>query len=204
MSSLDLRIAELREEIDRYKSEQNAATEKEELHRLSDLIDQKSKTLDRLIRALRIKNGGGRLRDGIPHLEKNERFFSSSHIPFESEHASCARIVRDFPFIPTVSEDVLSAPSDIWRHARWSDTNQDVGLSLSYCSGRDIMHHMYKFLSCINSALNLNISFHSEVTIKEFRKDIFVLMVGMYMVGVIQFKAPGKKYDKIFLNPMAI
>ena len=136
------------------------------------------------------------LEDGIPNLHQN---FTRSppSIPSEKEHASCHREVADFPFAATVSMNVLNAPNSVWRRTM----TQGGSKYLLYSSKGDIAYFVRRFLDDILVALALPLEFHTEVTIKQTRPDIFVLLLDMCLVGVVQVKKPG---GNVLLQPTVL
>jgi hypothetical protein len=94
----------------------------------------------------------------------------------------------DFPFIPEVTEEVLSAPNRIWMDADVRDA--DGGNFLWYSSEADIVNIVRNFMKDVLRALKLRLNFSAEVTIKQIRPDLCVLLMGMYLVGVVEVKKP--------------
>jgi hypothetical protein len=105
----------------------------------------------------------------------------------------------DLPFFPSVPEEVLNAPNVIWRDAHIRDT--DGGKFLYYSSEDDIVFFIRRFLKDILLALNLRLDFNAEVTIKQIRPDLCVLLMGMYLVGVVEVKKPG---NNVLLKPTVL
>jgi len=103
------------------------------------------------------------------------------------------------PFFPTVPDDVLHAPNTIWRKARARLDGH--GKFLYYSSEDDISYFVRGFLEDILLALNLPLDFNNEVTIKQIRPDICVLLMGMYLVGVVEVKKPG---NDVLLEPTVL
>jgi hypothetical protein len=131
---------------------------------------------------------GAKLEDGIPELQQNLTL-SPPSVPSEKEHASCDRTVMDLPFITSITVDVLSAPNTVWRKAHTKET--DGRKFLLYSSEDDIVYFVRRFLEDILLALDLPLDFNGEVTIKQIRPDLCVLLKGMYLVGVVEVKKPG-------------
>ena len=127
------------------------------------------------------------LKDGIPELQQNLTL-SPPSVPSEEEHASCDRIEKDLPIFPPVPEEVLHAPNRIWKDAHIREA--DGGKFLYYSSENDIVFFIRMFLKDILLALNLRLDFNAEVTIKQIRPDLCVLLMGMYLVGVVEVKKP--------------
>lgn len=50
-------------------------------------------------------------------------------------------------------------------------------------------------------ALNLRLNFSTEVTIKQIQQDLCVLLMGMYLVGVVEVKKPG---NNVLLEPTVL
>jgi hypothetical protein len=140
---------------------------------------------------------GARLVDGIPELRQNLTH-SPPSVPTERDHESCNRIEADFPLIVTVSEDILNAKNNIWDRANTDGNDLHY---LLYCSVADIVYIVKRFLENIMLALNLHLEFNDEVTIKEVRPDLCVLSWGMYIVGVVEVKKPGKT---VLLEPTVL
>jgi len=70
-----------------------------------------------------------------------------------------------------------------------------------YSSEDDIVYLVRRYLESILSALNLPLDFNAEVTIKQIRPDICVLLMGMYLVGVVEVKNPG---NNVLLEPTVL
>ena len=64
-------------------------------------------------------------------------------------------------------------------------------MNLLYGSESDIVFFVRKFLFDIMEALNLNFSFSAEILISHIRPNIAVLLMGKYLVGVVEVKKPG-------------
>ena len=60
-----------------------------------------------------------------------------------------------------------------------------------YASESDIVFFVRQFLVDIMVALGLNFSFSSEITMSHIKPDIAVLLMGRYVVGVVEVKKPG-------------
>ena len=71
---------------------------------------------------------------------------------------------------------------------------------MSYSSEHDIVYWVRQFLGDVLAALRLQVEFHAEVTIKQIRPDLVVLLMGMYLVGVVEVKKPG---GNVLLEPTA-
>jgi len=139
---------------------------------------------------------GAKLADGIPELRQNSTL-SPPSVPSENEHVSCQREVADFPFIATVSEGILNATNSIWGRAKTAN-----GLKyLLYSSENDIVYIVRRFLEDILLALKLPLDFNAEVTIKQVRPDLCVLLLEMYLVGVLEVKKPG---GNVLLEPTVL
>jgi hypothetical protein len=141
---------------------------------------------------------GPKLKDGIPELQQFLTF-SPPSVPSEKEHASCSRVVMDLPVVLTVSEDVLNASNSIWKDVHTRET--DGRKFLYYASESDIVFYVRQFLRDISSALKLNLTFNAEVAIKQIRPDLCVLLMGMYLVGVVEVKKPG---NNVLLEPTVL
>jgi hypothetical protein len=105
----------------------------------------------------------------------------------------------DLPFFPSVLEEVLNAFNAIWRDAHIREA--DGGKFLYYSSEDDIVFFIRRFLKDILLALNLRLDFSAEVTIKQIRPDLCVLLMGMYLVGVVEVKKPG---NNVLLEPTVL
>jgi hypothetical protein len=126
------------------------------------------------------------------------RTSSPPSVPSEKEHASCDRIEMELPIFPSVPEEVLYSPNSIWEKVY---TRSDGVKFRYYSSEDDIVYLVRRFLESILSALNLPLDFNSEVTIKQIRPDLCVLLMGMYLVGVVEVKKPGKN---VLLEPTVL
>lgn len=126
---------------------------------------------------------GAKLRDGLPELVPNLTR-SPPSVPREDDHASCKRIVRDFPFTAAEAESISSASNTLWRKALTRPTGGRRYLLY-------IVYFVRRFMEDILFALGLSLDFNAEVTIKHIRPDLCVLLLGMYMVGVVEVKKPG-------------
>lgn len=80
-------------------------------------------------------------------------------------------------------------------------TRSDGGKFRYYSSEDDIAYIVRRFLESILSALNLPLDFNAEVTIKQIRPDICVLLMGMDLVGVVEVKKPG---NNVLLEPTVL
>lgn len=138
-----------------------------------------------------------KLKDGIPLLEENLSH-SPPSVPSEKEHASCERNTIDLPFLPVVPETILNAPNSIWESAVVRSGGKKYR---HYCSESDIAYIVRWFLESIMLALQLNLRFHAEVTIHRIKPDISILLMGRYMVGVVEVKKPG---NNILLQPTVL
>jgi hypothetical protein len=54
------------------------------------------------------------------------------------------------------------------------------------------VYYVRRFLGDILLALNLSLTFNAEVSIKQIRPDLSVLLKGTYLVGVVEVKKPGR------------
>ena len=88
-----------------------------------------------------------------------------------------------------VPKKVLQTFSRVWIDAKLRD---DGAMCLSYSSESDIMHYVRLFLSAILNALQLDFEFRAEITITQIRPDLCVLLIGKYLVGVVEVKKPGR------------
>lgn len=141
---------------------------------------------------------GKKLKDGIPELQQNLTA-SPPSVPSEKEHAFCHRHVLEFPCLHSISEEVLNSSNLIWVGAYTRETGDKK--FLYYASGSDIVFYVRTFLKDILLALNLRLDFNSEVAIKQIRPDICVLLNGMYLVGVVEVKKPGRN---VLLEPTVL
>lgn len=140
--------------------------------------------------------GGKKLRDGIPELIVDLSVSPPSE-PSETEHKPCRCIPSELPYSIELTEDVLNAPNTIWIDADKKDT---VGYHL-YASEDDIIFFVRTFLRDIYVALGLPLKFSAEVSIKQIRPDLCVVLMGMYLVGVVEVKKPG---SNILLKPTVL
>lgn len=140
---------------------------------------------------------GAKLGDGLPELVQNLTL-SPPSVPPEKEHASCRRSVRDFPFGTAESVDISGAANTVWRRAT---TRSDGSRYLLYSSEDDIVYFVRSFMEDILFALDLPLNFSAEVTIKQIRPDLCVLLLGMYLVGVVKVKKPG---HDVLLEPTVL
>lgn len=140
---------------------------------------------------------GAKLGDGLPELVQNLTL-SPPSVPPEKEHASCQRIVSDLPFSTAESVNISGATNTVWRKAR---TRADGSRYLLYSSEDDIVYFVRRFMEDILLALGLSLDFNSEVTIKQIRPDLCVLLLDMYLVGVVEVKKPG---GDILLEPTVL
>lgn len=60
-----------------------------------------------------------------------------------------------------------------------------------YGSESDIVFFVRQFLTDIIRALGLKLLFRAEITISHIRPDIAVLLMGRYLMGVVEVKKPG-------------
>jgi hypothetical protein len=132
-----------------------------------------------------------KLEDGIPGMRENLTR-SPPSVPTENEHASCSRNVEDLPYTATITDNILGAANTVWR------SHRDC---LIYGSEDDIAYFVRRYLEDILVALKLPLNFSSEVTIKQIRPDICVLLAGMYLVGVVEVKKPG---GNVLLKPTVL
>ena len=140
---------------------------------------------------------GGKLKDGIPKLLLNLAL-SPPSVPSEKVHASCDRIEMKLPFFPSVPEEVSNASNTIWEMVRTRSNGEKFRC---YSSEDDIAYLVRRYLESILSALNLPLDFNAEVTIKQIRPDICVLLKDMYLVGVVEVKKPG---NNVLLEPTVL
>jgi hypothetical protein len=140
---------------------------------------------------------GAKLGDGLPELVQNLTL-SPPSVPPEKEHASCRRIVRDLPFGTSESVNISGAANTVWRKAH---TRSDGSRYLLYSSEDDIVYFVRRFMEDILLALGLSLDFNAEVTIKQIRPDLCVLLLGMYLVGVVEVKKPG---GDVLLEPTVL
>lgn len=189
MASLNAQIAALEARIAKYESDLDAAVTPEEKDQLRRLIMFKEERLADLLKQKR----GAMLGDGFPKLEKNLTV-SSPYVPTEAQHASCRRVTMDLPLVPSVTNDVLSATNSVWRATAGEE-------SLLYSSEADIAGAVKIYLTDIILALNLKIKFSGEVTIQQVRPDICALLMGRYLVGVVEVKKPG---NNVMLEPTVL
>ncbi len=129
-----------------------------------------------------------KLGDGLPELVQNLTV-SPASVPPENEHASCDRIVRDLPFGAAESVNISGAVNTVWRTAH---TRSDGTRYLHYSSEAHIVYFVTRFMEDILLALGLPLEFNPEVTIKQIRPDLCVLLLRMYLVGVVEVKKPGR------------
>ena len=122
----------------------------------------------------------------MPDLVQNLSF-SPPSVPPESEHASCERIVAEFPTYP-VTDEFLDSPNTVLRKAK---TKPDNSKYLWYASEADIVHFVRTFLEDIFFAMKLPFDFAAEISIKHIRPDLSVLMLDKFLVGVVEVKKPG-------------
>ena len=124
---------------------------------------------------------------------------SSPSVPSENQHAQCVRQVLPFPFVTLVPHNILNAFNSIWRLAR--EDQPDGGKYFKYASEDDIVFVVRTFLTDILLALELSLDFNAEVAIKQIRPDLCVLLMGMYLVGVVEVKKPGRN---VLLEPTVL
>lgn len=109
----------------------------------------------------------------------------------------------DFSFIPEVTGEVLNAPNRIWIDADASDA--DGGKFLWYSSEVDIRDIVRNFVKDVLRALKLRLNFSAEVTIKQIRPDLCALLMGMYLVDVVEVKKPnGDTGRNVLLEPTVL
>ncbi len=130
---------------------------------------------------------GAKLGDGIPELRQNLTL-SPPSVPSVKEHAPCHREVKVLPYLAEVTPEVFNATNSLWRA---SIRSADEEKFLSYSSEDDIVFWVRLFLTDILLALDLRLNFSAEVTIKQIRPDLCVLLLDMYLVGVVEVKKPG-------------
>ena len=131
---------------------------------------------------------GAKLGDGLPELVQNLTL-SPPSVPAEKEHASCDRIVRDLPFAAAESVNISGGVNTVWRTAH---TRSNGTRFLHYSSEAQIVYFVTRFMEDILFALDLPLEINPEVTIKQIRPDLCVLLHRMYLVGVVEVKKPGK------------
>eukprot|EP01039_Chlorochromonas_danica_P011404 gene11404-12745_t len=141
---------------------------------------------------------GETLADGIPKLIQNMTL-SSPSVPKEQEHASCQRLVAEFPFVTELTDSILCATNTVWTRAR--PMTAGGSKFLLYGSENDVVHYVRMFFEDILKPLNIDLVFSAEVTIKQVRPDLCVLLKGMYLVGVVEIKKPGKN---VLLEPTVL
>lgn len=139
---------------------------------------------------------GAKLGDGLPELVQNLTL-SPPSVPAEKDHASCDRIVRELPF-GNVNLNISGAVNSVWRKAH---TRSDGTRYLYYSSEAHIVYFVTRFMEDILLALGLPLDFNPEVTIKQIRPDLCVLLLGMYLVGVVEIKKPG---GNVLLEPTVL
>lgn len=140
----------------------------------------------------------GLLKDGLPELQGKLR----AYVPSENEHASCDRIEMELPCTGFASahEEILHAANITWRGAK---TKADGGKFLRCSSIKDIVFFVREFLDDILAALRLPLLLlNGDVTIKQLRPDICVLLKDMLLVvGVVVFKEPD---NDVLLQPTVL
>ena len=95
--------------------------------------------------------------------------------------------------------NISGATNSVWRKAL---TREDDGKNfLFYASEADIAYFVRVFLEDISRALSLSLTFNQEVTIKQIRPDISVLLLDKYLVGVVEVKKPG---DNVLSEPTVL
>ena len=104
----------------------------------------------------------------------------------------------DLPFFPSVPEEVLNAANTIWEMVH---TTSNGVKYRNYSSEGDIAYLVRRYLESTLSALHLPLDFNAEVTIKQIRPDIWVLLLEMYLVGVVEVKKPG---NNVLLKPTVL
>ena len=197
MESLDEEIAALKAEIEGYKLELKDATTLQEKSGLRGLIKSSRDILTRLLDEKKAQSlTRFKLGDGLPELVQNLTL-SPPSVPPEIEHASCERIVMDFPFRTAKDVIISSATNTIWMEAHQVD-DRNV---LVYSSEDDIVHFVRDFMRDIIFALELPLRFNAEVTIKQIRPDLCVLIMNKYLVGVVKVKKPG---GNVLLQPTVL
>ena len=119
--------------------------------------------------------------DGFPVLI---RCFGISNpsVPAEKEHASCERELLKFPCMPEVPRDLLFRTNSVWN---------GESPYVKYSTESDIAGLVKLFLRDIAVALKVELEFSSEITINVIRPDISVLLMGKFLVGVLEVKKPG-------------
>ena len=113
---------------------------------------------------------------------------SPPSVPTEQEHSSCVRIETDLPYYPAVPEKVLKGTNSIWETVHSMSNGAKFRF---YSSEDDIAYIVRRYLESILSALALPLDFNAEITIKQIRPDICVLLKGKFVVGVVEVKKPG-------------
>eukprot|EP01040_Poterioochromonas_malhamensis_P012013 gene12014-13120_t len=114
-----------------------------------------------------------------------------------TDHASCDRIVRELPF-GNANLNISGAVNSVWRKAH---TRSDGTRYLYYSSEAHIVYFVTRFMEDILLALGLPLDFNPEVTIKQIRPNLCVLLLGMYLVGVVEIKKPG---GNVLLEPAVL
>jgi hypothetical protein len=194
MTTFEQKIADLEVRIERYEVDRHNATTPEEKEQYSQLILSTERTIQKLF----YSEYGANLKDGIPKL-RHIRDSPKSYIPYETEHASCSRVIMDLPFVPTVTGDVLNASNSVWREIRtWGP---DDGIYRYYSSEVDIMYFLRSYLLDILLALKIRLDFNTDVAIRQIQPDLCVLSIGMYLVGVVLVKSPRRN---VLLEPTVL
>ena len=106
--------------------------------------------------------------------------------------------MANLPFLPPVPKSILNAPNSIWERV---NTGPDGRKYRIYSSEDDIAYIVRRFLESVLSALNLPLDFNAEVTIKQIRPDICVVLRDKYLVGVVEVKKPG---GNVLLRPTVL
>ena len=124
---------------------------------------------------------------------------SSPSVPSENQHAQCIRQVLPFPFVTSVPENILDGTNTSWKSAR--DDQTEGAKYVQYATEADIVFMVRTFLTDILFAMKLRLDFNAEISIKQIRPDLCVLLNGMYLVGVVEVKKPGRN---VLLEPTVL
>ena len=126
--------------------------------------------------------------EGVPPLQRSLSF-SSPYVPLESEHAPCGYVECPMPYLPPVPNNVLHAPNLSWGNLT---VRRDNGVKdYRYSSESDVFYFVRRYIESILTALGLSLTFSGELSIKQIRSDLCVLLLDRYMVGVVEVKKPG-------------
>ena len=95
--------------------------------------------------------------------------------------------------MPKVTDELLRSLNSVWK---------GKSTEVNYSSESDIAGYVKLFLRDIAVALNLeDLEFNSEITINVIRPDIAVLVIGKFLVGVLEVKKPG---ENILMQPTVL